>query len=163
MKPPALLDRASPAVAAAAGWMAGRSRREQVLLAVLGGFLTVAALWLLLLRPLQEARTMAVDRIAAYETVMVRVRTAGGAAGPMAQPLTGPLETAMPVQAATFGVVPTVTPDGDAVLVTVTEARYDSLVPWLAALEASGAALSSVRIERGSQPGAVDLSMRLEP
>ncbi len=163
MKPPAVLDRASPALASAAGWMASRSRREQILIAVLGGFVTVAALWLLILRPLLEARTTAVDRIAAYETVMVRVRTAGGTAGPMAQTLTGPLETAIPIQAATFGIVPTVTSDGDAVAVTVTEARYDSLAPWLAALEASGASLSSVRIERGNQPGLVNLFLRVEP
>jgi len=162
MKPPPLLERASPAFASAAGWMAGRSRREQILLAVLGGFLVVAALWLLILRPLLDARATAVGRIAAYETVMVRVRTAG-ATGPVAQLLTGPLETAIPTQAASFGVIPTVTTDGDAVAVTVTEARYDNLAPWLAALEASGASLSSVRIERGSQPGAVNLTLRVEP
>ena len=46
---------------------------------------------------------------------------------------------------------------------TVTEARYDSVVPWLAGLEAAGATLSSVRIDRGSQPGAVNVSVRVQP
>ena len=47
--------------------------------------------------------------------------------------------------------------------VTVTEARYDSVIPWLAGLEASGATLSSVRIDRGSQAGAVNVSVRVQP
>lgn len=158
MKPPALLDRATPAFAAATDWMAGRSRREQILLAGLGGLLLVAGLWLLILQPLLDARTTAVGRIAAYESLMVRIRTAG-TIGPTGQPLTGPLETAIPIQAATFGIVPTVTPDGDGVAVTVTGARYDSVTPWLAALEASGAVLSSVRMERAGSPGVVDVAL----
>lgn len=153
-----ILDRSPPALASAAAWMAGRSRREQILLAVLGGFLVVAGLWLLILQPLLDARATAIGRIAAYETVIVRVRTAG-AAGPVAEPLTGPLETAIPAHAAPFGVVPTVSPDGDGAVVTVAEARYDSVTSWLAALESSGASLSSVRIERGGQPGVVNVSL----
>lgn len=158
MKPPVLLDRAAPAFAFAAGWMAGRSRREQILLAVLGGFLVVAGLWLLILQPLLDARAMAVSRIAAYETLMVRVRTAGSV-GPAVQPLSGPLEAALPAQAAPFGVTPTVAADGDGVTVKVTEARYDSVVAWLAALESSGGVLSSVRIERGAEPGVVNATL----
>ena len=163
MKAPVLLNRASPALDAATTWYAGRSRREQILLAVLGGFLTVAVLWLLILQPLLDARAAAIGRIAAYETVMVRVRTAGQV-GPTTAALSGPLATAIPAQAATFGIIPaSVTPDGDAATVTVTEARYDSVIPWLAGLEASGATLSSVRIDRGSQPGAVNVSVRVQP
>ncbi len=160
MRSPIILGRASPALSVASAWMAGRSRREQILLAVLGGFLVVALLWLAILRPLLDARAAAIGRIAAYETVMVRVRTAGPL-GPSAQPLTGPLASAIPTQAATFGVIPTVTADGDAAEVTVADARYDSVVPWLAGLEAAGATLSSVRIDRGSQPGVVNVSLRV--
>ncbi|AQR62275.1 hypothetical protein BZG35_11940 [Brevundimonas sp. LM2] len=163
MKAPLLLTRASPALDSATAWYAGRSRREQVLLAALGGFLTVALLWVLVLRPLLDARATAISRIAAYETVMVRVRTAGPI-GATTAALSGPLETAIPAQAATFGIIPaSVTPDGDAATVTLTEARYDSVVPWLAGLEASGATLSSVRIDRGSQAGAVNVSVRVQP
>ncbi|WP_396593878.1 type II secretion system protein GspM [Brevundimonas sp. R86498] len=158
MKPPVLLDRAPPAFAAASSWMAGRSRREQILLAVLGGLVIVAGLWLLILQPLLDARATAVSRIAAYETLMVRVRSAG-TIGPVVQPLTGPLETALPAQSAPFGITPTVTADGHNVAVAVTGARYESVVAWLAALEASGAVLSSVRIERGAQPGVVNASL----
>ncbi len=161
MRAPVLLTRSSPAIDAAAAWYAGRSRREQVLLAGLGVLLVGAVLWLLVLRPLLDARAASVARIAAYEEVMVRVRTAGPP-GPMVAGLDGPLETAIPTQAATFGVVPTVTMDGEAAIVTVSEGRYDSLIPWLSALEASGAVLSSVELQRGSQPGAVNATLRVE-
>jgi general secretion pathway protein M len=161
MRAPVLLSRTSPAIDSAAAWYAARSRREQVLLAGLGVLLAGAVLWLLILRPLLDARAASVARIAAYEEVMVRVRTAGPP-GPMVAGLDGPLETAIPTQAATFGVVPTVAMDGDAATVTVSEGRYDSLIPWLSALEASGAVLSSVELQRGSQPGAVNATLRVE-
>lgn len=161
MRAPVLLTRSSPAIDATAAWYAGRSRREQILLAGLGVLLAGAVLWLLILRPLLDARAASVARIAAYEGVIVRVRTAGPP-GPMVASLDGPLETAIPTQAATFGVVPTVTMDGEAATVTVSEGRYDSLIPWLSALEASGAVLSSVELQRGSQPGAVNATLRVE-
>ncbi|MCA3699013.1 type II secretion system protein GspM [Brevundimonas sp.] len=161
MKAPVLMTRPVPGLDAAAAWYAARSQREQILLAGLGVLLAGTVLWLLMLRPLLEARTASVARIAAYEEVMVRVRTAGPP-GPMVAGLDGPLETAIPNQAATFGVVPTVTMDGDVATVTVSEGRYDSLIPWLSALETSGANLSSVELQRGSQPGAVNATLRVE-
>jgi general secretion pathway protein M len=161
MRPPILLTRSSPALDSAAAWYTGRSRREQIMLAFLGGLLIVAALWLGIVRPLLDMRATSVARIAAYEEVMVRVRT-GGPPGASVAPLDGPLQTAIPIQAATFGVVPTVAMEGDAATVTVSEGRYDSLIPWLAALESSGAVLSSVELQRGSQPGAVNATLRVE-
>lgn len=161
MKAPVLMTRPAPALDAAAAWYAARSQREQILLTGLGVLLAGTILWLLILRPLLDARAASVARIAAYEEVMVRVRTAGPP-GPMVAGLDGPLETAIPTQAATFGVVPTVTMAGDVATVTVSEGRYDSLVPWLSALEASGAVLSSVELQRGSQPGAVNATLRVE-
>jgi general secretion pathway protein M len=161
MKAPVLMTRPVPGLDAAAAWYAARSQREQILLAGLGVLLAGTVLWLLMLRPLLDARAASVARIAAYEEVMVRVRTAGPP-GPMVAGLDGPLETAIPNQAATFGVVPTVTMDGDVATVTVSEGRYDSLIPWLSALETSGANLSSVELQRGSQPGAVNATLRVE-
>lgn len=161
MRAPLLLTRPSPALDAAGAWYAGRSRREQIMLAFLGGLLLVAALWLLVIRPLLDARAASVARIAAYEEVMVRVRT-GGPPGAAVAALDGPLQTAIPIQAATFGIVPAVAMEGDTATVTVSEGRYDSLIPWLAALEASGAVMSSVELQRGSQPGAVNATLRVE-
>ncbi len=149
-----------PALDNAAAWMASRSRREQALIAFLGGVLVIAILWLVILRPLFDARATAIGRIAAYEQVMVDVRTAGGVVAP-ATSLSGPLQTAIPLQAATFGIVPTITGDDTTAEVSVTGARYDAVIPWLAALEASGATLSSVNIRRGASEGVVDVTLRV--
>ena len=151
----------SPALDSAAAWMASRSRREQALIAFLGGVLVIAVVWLALLRPLLDARATAVGRIAAYEQVMVDVRAAGGAVAAPAAALSGPLQTAIPTQAATFGIVPTVTGDDVSAEVSVTGARYDAVIPWLAALETSGATLSSVNIRRGASEGVVDVTLRV--
>ena len=150
----------SPALDSAAVWMASRSRREQALIAFLGGVLVIALLWLAILRPLFDARATAIGRIAAYEQVIVDVRTAGAVSAPTAA-LSGPLPTAIPLQAATFGIVPTVTGGDSSAEVSVTGARYDAVIPWLAALEASGATLSSVNIRRGASEGVVDVTLRV--
>ena len=151
----------SPALDSAAAWMASRSRREQVMFAFLGGVLMIAIVWLAVLRPLLDARAAAIGRIAAYEQVMVDVRTAGGAVSTSTPALSGPLQEAIPVQAATFGIVPTVTGDDGSAEVSVTGARYDAVIPWLAALEASGAILSSVDMRRGASEGVVDVDLRV--
>ena len=152
MRPPALDN--------AAAWMTSRSRREQAMIAFLGGLIVIAIVWLVLLRPLLDARATAIGRIAAFEQVMVDVRTAGGMVGRTAS-LSGPLQAAIPVQAATFGIVPTLTGDDSSAEVSVTGARYDAVIPWLAALEASGATLSSVNIRRGASEGVVDVTLRV--
>ncbi|WP_426042432.1 type II secretion system protein GspM [Brevundimonas sp. TWP2-3-4b1] len=150
----------SPALDNAAAWMASRSRREQAMIAFLGGLIVIAIVWLAILRPLLDARATDIGRIAAYEQVMVDVRTAGGIVAPTAA-LSGPLQTAIPTQAATFGIIPTITGDDSSAEVSVTGARYDAVIPWLAALEASGATLSSVNIRRGASEGVVDVSLRV--
>ena len=150
----------SPAFDAAAVWMASRSRREQVMIAVLGGLVVIAVVWLAILRPLFDARATAVGRIAAYEQVMVDVRARGGAR-PAVAPLSGPLQSAIPAQAATFGITPTVTGDDAAAEVSATGARYDAVISWLAALEGAGVTLSSVQIRRGASDGLVDVTLRV--
>jgi general secretion pathway protein M len=149
----------SPAFDQAAVWMAGRSRREQIMIAFLGGLIVVALLWLAVLRPLLDARQTAIGRIAAYEQVMVDVRAAGGVVAAPTSSLSGPLQAAIPTHAAAFGIIPTVTGDDTTAEVSVTAARYDAVIPWLASLEASGATLSSVNIRRGASDGVVDVTL----
>ena len=150
----------SPALDNAAVWMASRSRREQVMIAFLGGLVLISVVWLLIVRPLLDMREASIGRIAAYEQVMVDVRTAGGMVAPTTA-LSGPLQAALPTHAATFGIVPTVTGDDASAEVSVTGARYDAVIPWLASLEASGATLSSVNIRRGASEGVVDVTLRV--
>ena len=45
----------SPALDNAAAWMASRSRREQAMIAFLGGLIVIAIVWLAILRPLLDA------------------------------------------------------------------------------------------------------------
>lgn len=149
----------SPALDSAAVWMAGRSRREQVMIAFLGGLVVIAVVWLAILRPLLDARATAIGRIAAYEQVMVDVRATGGLVLTSNAALTGPLQATIPTHAATFGITPTVTGDDASAEVSVTGARYDAVIPWLASLEASGATLSSVNIRRGASDGIVDVTL----
>lgn len=149
----------SPAFDQAAVWMAGRSRREQIMIAFLGGLIFVAILWLAILRPLLDARQTAIGRIAAYEQVMVDVRAAGGVVPTSNSNLSGPLQAAIPTHAAAFGIIPTVTGDDASAEASVTGARYDAVIPWLASLEASGATLSSVNIRRGASDGVVDVTL----
>lgn len=149
----------SPALDSAAAWMAGRSRREQVMIAFLGGLVLIAVVWLAIVRPLLDARQTAVGRIAAYEQVMVDVRAAGGAVATSTSSLSGPLQAAIPTHAAAFGIIPTVTGDDTSADVAVTGARYDAVIPWLASLEASGATLSAVNIRRGASEGIVDVTL----
>ena len=151
----------SPALDNAYVWMAGRSRREQVMIAFLGGLIVVAILWLGILRPLLDARQTAIGRIAAYEQVMVDVRAAGGVVAPSSNSLSGPLQAAIPTHAAAFGIIPTVTGDDTTAEVSVTGARYDAVIPWMASLEASGATLSSVNIRRGASDGVVDVTLSI--
>lgn len=151
----------SPALDSAAAWMASRSRREQVMIAFLGGLTVIAVVWLAILRPLLDARATAIGRITAYEQVMVDVRSSGGVVATPTSTLSGPLQEAIPVQAATFGIVPTVTGDDASAEVAVAGARYDAVIPWLASLEASGATLSSVTIRRGASEGVVDVTLRV--
>ncbi len=160
MKPPVIAGRVTPAMRAAQAWVAERSRREQVLIAFFGGFLALTLFWFAIPRPLLEARATALERIASYEGVMGRLRIAGPISASTAALPEGPIETALPIHAANFGIVPsTVTPQGDAAAVTLNDARYDAVIPWLAALETSGAAFDEVTIRPGATPGMVAVTL----
>lgn len=160
MRRPFTLAAASPAVANAVAWTRERSRREQIMIAFFGGLVLATLFWFAIPRPLLEARANAVDRIATYETIQGRI--AGAGSGPAVARLPdGPLETVIATQAATLGITPTeVVADGDDARVTLTGARYDAVVPWLAALEGSGQiTIVEARMTRGQAEGTVDMTM----
>lgn len=158
--PAGLSTRASPAMAATVAWARERSRREQILLAFFGGFLALTVFWLLIPRPLLEARATAIARIETYETV--KARLAGNAAAGRPAPVTGPIETVLTTRATAVGLAPAVTREDGDLVVSVTDARYDAVVPWLAALEAEqGLTLSRVTIEQRPTPGTVNVAFRI--
>ncbi len=161
MRAPVLITRVTPTVRAAETWVRDRSRREQVLIAFFGGFLALTLFWFAIPRPLLEARATALDRIESYEAIMARLKTAGPVTAAVAVLPDGPIEAALPIHAANFGIVPSsVTPDGDAVAVTMNDARYDAVIPWLAALESGGLVeLNQVRMQSRPTPGMVGVTL----
>lgn len=150
----------SPALASAIDWTQARSRREQAMIAFLGGLLIVLVLWFGILRPLLEMRQTAIDRIAAYEAIQTRLASGPVVATGTALP-DGPLESVLASQSAGFGITPTgIAPEGDKARVTLTAVRYDALVPWLAALEGSGQIIvEQLRVSRAATEGTVDATM----
>ena len=159
MRRPLTQATASPAMAAAVAWTRERSRREQVLIAFFGGFLILTLFWFAILRPLLGVREASIARIAAYESIKTRVANAGPLAPGMVLP-DGPLESVIVIQSAPFGVTPTgIVVEGDGVVVTLTGARYDSVIPWLASLEGSGLVIGELRMTRAAGEGTVDATM----
>lgn len=154
-----LLHRARPAYEAAAVWVRERSRREQALLAFFGGLLAVMLFWFALVQPLLLARSSAIARVDAYETIKARLGS-GGTVSPMAA--TERLDGAVRSRALTFGLTPaSAQMEGRDVVVTLTDARFDSVAPWLAALESTdGLMLSEVDIQRRAGPGMVSVQLR---
>lgn len=148
-----------PAYVAARDWIDGRSERERMLLAGLTLLALIAILWLIILQPLLSARTQALYEIRVYSAVTTQLAGAApvSAQGPTLAP--GPLEQTLPALAQQFSLTPDRVAVDDQVLnVAISNARYDSVTPFLAALESSGrVTLQSVTMTRLGSPGLVDV------
>lgn len=159
--PAGLSARTTPAMQAAVAWAQGRSQREQILLGTLAVLAAATLFWFLIPRPLLEARATAIDRIDSYETIKSRLTGQTPVAGAPAV-ATGSLEQVVPARATEFGLTPTLTREDGALVVTVTDARYDAVVPWLAALESQqGMTLSRVSMEQRPTPGTINATFRI--
>lgn len=134
-----------PARQKAIGWWQARSRREQWLLATLGGLF---ALWLLavtVILPVQRARTTALADLRTYEQLTARLRGAGTLAAAPAQPqASGSPAAILSTTASRFGFVPVVNSDAVGIRVTIGDAPYDALLRWIAEVEQS----SSLRVTK---------------
>lgn len=153
--------RALPAVERGNAWLAERSARERLMLLVLAVLGVVAVGWYGVVQPLLIARQTAVARIELYEGLQARLRAAppGAAPAPGAVPLTGPLDAAARQAAAAQGLSAEVTGDADRVSVVVANARFDSAVPFVRALESGGAVVDDLRMETAGQPGLITLTL----
>ncbi|AQR73573.1 type II secretion system protein GspM [Sphingomonas sp. LM7] len=141
-------------------WWGGLSRRERVLVSVLGTLLTVAVLVFGVIKPLQAARADALADIRTYETLSARVRAAGTLTTAQAPRRQGPAAQVVTSSATTFGLVvaPEAIPGG--IRVTLTDASYDSLMAWLADLSASSdLRVRRLSIQRRPSPGRVSASV----
>ena len=156
-------QRTLPAVDRARVWLDGRSARERALLGVLAFWAGVALIWYGVLGPLLGANATARERIALYEQLQARLRLApgGAAAAPAGPTMAGDaaLDEAIRQVASTLGLNPEVSADGDRVRVTVANARFDSALPFVQAIERGGAVVEAMRMDATDQPGLVNLSM----
>lgn len=146
-----------PYVTRGRSWWGGLSLRERMLLGVLGGLAIVAALLVLVVRPLQAAKAQALADIRTYETLSAGLRVAGvRSAGPVRS---GPVAQILTTTAAGFGLaVQRVEPEAGVTRVVMDGVPYDAVMRWLADLETGGGVtLSEVRIDRGAAGGQVNV------
>lgn len=127
-------------------WWSGLSRRERILVSVLGTLLAFAVLVYGVIKPLQAARADALADIRTYETLSARVRAAGTLTTTRTPRRQGPPAQVASASATGFGLVATPEAIPGGIRVTVADASYDSLMAWLADLSAS----SDLRVRRVS-------------
>ena len=125
-------------------WWSGLSRRERVLVSVLGGLLAFAVLVYGVVKPLQAARADSLADIRTYETLSARIRAAGTLTAARPARRQGAPAQIVSSSATSFGLTaaPEVIPGG--VRVVIADASYDTLVAWLADLAGS----SDLRVKR---------------
>jgi general secretion pathway protein M len=141
-------------------WWSGLSRRERVLVSVLGGLLAFAVLVYGVIKPLQAARADALADIRTYETLSARIRAAGTLTAVRPARRQGAPAQIVSSSATSFGLtaVPEVIPDG--VRVAIADASYDTLMAWLADLGASSdLRVKRLSIQRRPAAGRVSASM----
>lgn len=160
-----LFPTAEPARQKLIGWWQARSRREQILLGVMGGLIAVWVLISLIVLPIQRARAEALADIRTYEGLTARLRSAGPI-GP--QPATvqlgGPPAQILSSAGSQFGIVPVVNGEGSELRVTIADAPYDALLRWIAAVEqGSRLRITAMRLDRRPTSGFVSATLRVRP
>lgn len=142
-------------------WWQARSRREQWLLGGLGVMLTLWVTISLVILPLQRARAEALADIRTYEGLTTRLRSAGAiGAQPATAQLAGPPAAILSTSAAPLGIVPVVQSDGADIRVTVSDAPYDALLRWIAAVE-DGSRLRVIQMRLDRRPASGFVSAEL--
>ncbi|MDV3457348.1 type II secretion system protein M [Sphingomonas sp. HF-S4] len=141
-------------------WWGGLSRRERVLVTVLGGLLAVAVLVYGVVKPLQAARADALADIRTYETLSARIRAAGTLTTAQAPRRQGAPAQVVTSSATAFGLVATPAAIPGGTRATIADASYDSLMAWLADLSAtSDLRVRRLSIQRRPSPGRVSASV----
>lgn len=141
-------------------WWSGLSRRERMLLSVLGLLLTGVVLIYGVVKPLQAGRAEAVADIRTYETLTARIRAAGTLSTTRPQRRQGSPAQVVSASASGFGlaIAPQAVPGG--VRVTVVDGSYDSLLAWLADLSAtSDLRVRGLSIQRRPAAGRVSATV----
>ncbi len=149
-------------------WWRLRTRREQVLLAIMLALVAITLAWLLVVRPLGDALATARERHERAVIALATARAQGSAIaqieGRRAPQLEGALQTFISADAAAAGFALTrITPDGDDRLsLSMASAKPQAFFAWLDRLE-KGRGLVVERLNVASNSDrtlSVDLTLR---
>ncbi|MEI9928412.1 MAG: type II secretion system protein GspM [Sphingomonas sp.] len=142
------------------GWWRARSRREQVLLAVMAALLAGVVLVYGVVKPLQAMRAQAISDIITYETLDARIRAAGALAPGSAPARSGPPASVVTSAAASAGLTARTAPLPGGVRATIADGSYDSVMAWLADVGGtSGLTIRRVALQRRGAPGRVSATV----
>ncbi len=133
-------------------WYRGRSTREQRLLLVMALLFLLVVLWLLVIRPLNDALADARARHAEAVIEQAEARAQAAALGTLAaaggaRPLTEPVETVVARTAAQAGFQLSrlqVDPGGRGVSIGIEAARPQALFGWVSSLERQGIVVTTL-------------------
>jgi len=135
------------------GWWAARSLREKRLLLFMAALLALVLIWLLIIRPLMDARANAEARLTAAVTELGRARADAAAlkqntaaAAPSGNPVPLPLDDFLRQAGAEQGLTNlAVVADGpDRATMRIAQVRPPALFGWIGQLEARGVAVEAL-------------------
>lgn len=138
------------------GWWATRTPREQKLLLALGAVLLFVLVWLLVIRPIADARAAAEARLNAAAAELAQARGEALAIGrnsgapgnaPVPRPLDGFLMTAG--AEAGFSNMQVIGDGPDRATLTVSAARPQAFFSWIGQLEGRGLVIESMSARPG--------------
>ena len=149
------------------GWWAARTIRERRLVLFMLALLLLVLLWLLMVRPLIDARAAAEQRLNAAVTELARARSQAAlrqpAAGPVREPVPLPLDGFLTQQAGEQGLTNLqVTAEGASrARIAIGAARPQAIFSWIGQLEARGVIVESLSARANSdQTITIDAMLR---
>jgi general secretion pathway protein M len=143
-------------IAQALIWWSGRSARERILLAVMGGLIVLLLFWLLIIRPLDAAKAGALQRLDLATQAAGRVAAVADGVRQAHRLAPAALSAALPVavgeaaQAAGFTLSRLDAQGPDRVVIGITTARSPALFTWLAGLQRQGVIVERLTLRTNS-------------
>jgi general secretion pathway protein M len=150
-----MIARLEPYWARGAGWWNERSQREQILLGALAALVMAALLLVLVIRPLEAARTRAAANIRTYEMLATRLRAGGP--GPVTATRKGtPSQIISDIATAGGLNVQRIEPEGGRLRVVFADASFEAVLHWVSDVErTSPLRISEAQIERSASGSGV--------
>jgi len=143
-------------IAQALLWWSGRSERERILLGVMGILIILLLFWLLVVRPLDGARTKAEQRLELATQAAGRVAAVADGVRQARRLAPAALSAALPAavgeaaQSAGFTMSRLEGQGPDRVVISIATARSPALFTWLAALRQQGVIVERLTLRTNS-------------